>query len=532
VTWQERWEATGTETALGQDWRPGVLADLQAAGRPAGAQAKLAGLLGAGLVQLIGADVLRPALPWLLTAVAPARMAGEMEHVRDPEGIGLLRSLRAGCIVSDATFRPAIERIAVIMAAKGGCVRDITPGDCIELLERCAELFGGRAARRHSPFFYELLHRAGAFPLGAPPTVRMISTRFPGQLSPEQLVDRYDLACRPVRDLLVDYLRERQPGVDYSTLAGLATALALRFWKDLERHHPGISSLRLPADIAAAWKQRLQTRAALDSGGQGQVGAMQARRETASTVMTRVRAFYLDLAQWALEDPARWGPWAVPCPIRAGDIQFKKEDRRRKARMDQRTRDRLPLLPALATAADQARNTAAALLGAARDTRPGELFTAAGQTLRRARLARPSPRTWAEDPCSGKRRDLTQEEDNAFWAWAAVETLRMTGIRIEELTELSHHSLVQYRLPPTGELVPLLSVAPSKTDEERLLVISPELTDVLSTIICRIRDSNGSVPLITAYDPHDVPGTRRCRCYSSASSGWSTARSPPTPSAA
>ncbi|MFF8479297.1 hypothetical protein [Streptomyces sp. NPDC015414] len=45
----------------------------------------------------------------------------------------------------------------------------------------------------------------------------------------------------------------------------------------------------------------------------------------------------------------------------------------------------------------------------------------------------------------------------------------MTGIRVEELSEISHHSLVQYRLPSTGELVPLLQIAPSKTDEERLL---------------------------------------------------------------
>ena len=35
----------------------------------------------------------------------------------------------------------------------------------------------------------------------------------------------------------------------------------------------------------------------------------------------------------------------------------------------------------------------------------------------------------------------------------------------------SHHSLIQYRLPATGELVPLLQIAPSKTDTERLLPI-------------------------------------------------------------
>ena len=158
------------------------------------------------------------------------------------------------------------------MAAKGGAVRDITPGDCLELLKHCREVFTGDGqANRHSPFFYQLLHTAGVFPAGAPPTVRIFSTRFPGQLTPGQLVDRYDLACRPVRDLLADYLRERQPGVDYNTLTGLASALALSFWKDLETHHPGISSLRLAPDIAAAWKQRIQTRTIRSPGSPGQV---------------------------------------------------------------------------------------------------------------------------------------------------------------------------------------------------------------------------------------------------------------------
>ncbi|SER13632.1 hypothetical protein [Arthrobacter sp. OV608] len=68
-----------------------------------------------------------------------------------------------------------------------------------------------------------------------------------------------------------------------------------------------------------------------------------------------------------------------------------------------------------------------------------------------------------------------------------VEELRHTGIRIEELGELSHHSLIQYRLPDTEALVPLLQIAPSKTDAERILVISPELADVLSQIVSRIR---------------------------------------------
>src|ERR1019366_679695 len=89
-------------------------------------------------------------------------------------------------------------------------------------------------------------------------SVRMF--RSQGQLTAGQLVDRYPIACRPVRDLLVDYLRERQPAVDHATLRGLSTVLAGAFWKDLENHKPGIDSLRLAPDVAAAWRERLQTK--------------------------------------------------------------------------------------------------------------------------------------------------------------------------------------------------------------------------------------------------------------------------------
>ena len=150
------------------------------------------------------------------------------------------------------------------------------------------------------------------------------------------------------------------------------------------------------------------------------------------------------------------------------------------------------------------RQAAAERLRAAEATTPGQLFTAAGQTLRRpARAHASAGRIWAQDPGGGKYRDLTLEEHKAFWTWAAVQVLRHTGIRIEELTELSHHSFIQYKLPATGELIPLLQIAPSKTDTERLLVISPELADVLSEIITRIRGQDGTVPLVTAYDYHE-----------------------------
>ncbi|MGH3122502.1 MAG: tyrosine-type recombinase/integrase [Streptosporangiaceae bacterium] len=499
TTWQERWNASGAGADGTADWRDRMLDDLEAAGElgPRGRQVR--GVLGLGMVQLLGGDVIRPGLPWLLATRSPTRVAAEMGRTRDPAGIAALKELREASTTGRETFVPAVERVALIMAAKGGTVADITPGDCMQLMECSRQVSAGVNPHALGPFFYQLLHSAGIFPAGAPATVRMISPRFSGPLTAEQLVDRYDLACRPVRDLLVDYLRERQPGIDYTTLTSLATTLALQFWKDLEAHNPGIDSLKLPPDIAAGWKKRLQTRTARTAGS----GEQAVTRESAGNILITVRAFYLDLAQWAVDEPARWGPWAVPCPVRGSDIQARKQKSRTKARMDQRTRERLPLLAAIADALDRERKDTAARLDAARAAGPGELFTAGGQTLRRTRMTKPSRRIWADDPDTGKRRDLIREEDRAFWAWAATEVLRHTGIRVEELTELSHHSMVQYRIPDSGELVPLLSVAPSKTDQERLLVIDPELADVLSVVITRVRGSDGTVPLAAVYDPHE-----------------------------
>jgi integrase len=497
-TWQERWNhATGG----GDDWRGALVRELSAAGNLGPRGERLFKILGLGATQLITADVIRPSLGWLMATPSPQRIANEAERVRDPAGFARLREVRDAGTFGNATVVPALEKVALILAVKGGTVSDVTVGDCLELVKTSRDLFPCPSrANRHSPFFYQVLHAAGIFPAAAPPTVRMFSSLFTGQLTVGQMIDRYDLACRPVRDLLVDYLRERQPGIDYNSLTTLATTLGLWFWKDLETHHPGISSLRLAPDIAASWKQRIRIKPV--RGQAGRDGATE-ERKGATDILITVRAFYLDLPQWALDDPARWGPWAVPCPVKADDVQYRKMASRRKARMDQRTRERLPVMPALAASADQHRQDAAAWLKAASEAEPGGTFTAAGITLRRAIPQRPSPRVWAQDPRDGRRRDLTREEDNAFWAWAAVEVLRLTGIRIEELTELSHHSLVQYRVPSTGELVPLLSIAPSKTDEERLLVVAPELADVLSAVICRIRTPGGSVPLAIAYDQYE-----------------------------
>ena len=488
-TWQERWLASGAEAA--PDWRELVQARY---GRAGPSTSQSLGHLAPGLLVLTCAEVIRPSLAFLLASTGMLRgLALEMARTRDPDVFAALARPLNRAAVGLQTGQQALTRVACILATKGGLVADVTVGDCIELLELARQVRREWEGRSGSTLFYQLLREAGVLGDDAPATLRVFSGR--GKPSCAQLIDRYHLACRPVRDVLVGYLAERQPSVDFSSLQRFAYLLGKLFWADLEAHHPGIDSLKLPREVAAAWKQRVMTRK--------RAGATTSRLDGRS-VLSAVRAFYLDLAEWAEEDPARWGPWAVRSPVSASDVSHKKDRSQRKSRMDQRTRERLPVLPALVRFVEAERRRAADLLAAAGAAAEGELFSAGGEALRRPVMkTKTTGRIWAEEPENRQRRDLTFEEHRAFWTWAMVEVLRHTGLRIEELTELSHHSLIQYRLPTSGELVPLLQVAPSKTDQERLLVVSPELADVLAAIVGRVRDDEGRVPLVVSYDKNE-----------------------------
>ncbi|MGB8198291.1 MAG: hypothetical protein WCF33_01110 [Pseudonocardiaceae bacterium] len=59
--------------------------------------------------------------------------------------------------------------------------------------------------------------------------------------------------------------------------------------------------MHLPAEVAEEWKQRMAFRKA-DTNG--------ARRPRKAVIeaLTNIRAFYLDIQEWALEDPS-WAQW-------------------------------------------------------------------------------------------------------------------------------------------------------------------------------------------------------------------------------
>ncbi|MER7469004.1 site-specific integrase [Streptomyces sp. NPDC097981] len=457
--------------------------------------------LSSGALALICADVIRPSLDWLLTRQSQ-NLRQAITDGRDPAGFAALATVAAPELWSTNLGYHARYQIAMLVVAKGGGVRDITVGDCLELREAEARVYVHAGAGRS--LFYSWLRELGNLPAEAPTTLRDVS-RHSGQVTVAELVDRYELRCRPIRDLIVDYLTERQPSLDYNSLESLSRTLASHFWANLEKHHPGIDSLRLAPEVAAAWKERSRTKTTVRRLPDGSSVEVTSPRTNAFALFTDVRAFYLDLAQWALEEPSRWGPWVAPCPVKPAEISYRKHVTRRKARMDQRTRERLPVLPSLVKTASDELKKAQARLGAVRAAAPGAAFTVLGETYIKVKGTRytdhaASATAYDRD---GRRCCFGPAEQRAFWAWVTVEFLRHTGVRIEEMLETSHHSITQYRLPTTGEVVPLLQIAPSKTDEERLLLVSPELADVLSAIVCRVREVSGAIPLVRSYDPNE-----------------------------
>ncbi len=140
---------------------------------------------------LVCADAIRPSLGWLLTPFAPHHLAVDMARVRDPEGFADLSArLKAGGASSTMT-KSSLRRAATILAAKGGQVADITVGDCLELEQRQ----GGDGMRRtnRGAGLYGALHSMGVFGADPPSTLRAFATQ--GQLSPQQMLDRYGIEC-------------------------------------------------------------------------------------------------------------------------------------------------------------------------------------------------------------------------------------------------------------------------------------------------------------------------------------------------
>ncbi|MFF4345260.1 tyrosine-type recombinase/integrase [Kitasatospora sp. NPDC001540] len=397
----------------------------------------------------------------------------------------------------------ALFDLTALLAVQGVALSDITAPALLHFAQENRRAWsvvapGNKAGNRlRGQGVWHVLHAMGHLPPTVPATMRAALMR--GQKTIEELIDLYPIRNRAVRGLLIDYFNRRRADTDYGTWKNLVLHLAHHFWEKIERINPEQADLRIAPEVYAAWRQMIAVK---DDG---------APRAGADGLVISVRSFYYDLHTWAAQEPEQWAVWVAPCPVPPSDLRGLGARRRRiNERTADRTRQRQPLLPVLVEHVESRYDHFRQLLERAARAVEGESFTFAGTTYTRVlsdsdrkltRRAAPVPPRLHNDD-SGETVHIAAEEEAAFWDWAAVETLRHSGVRIEELCELSHLSIRQYQRPG-GEVIALLVIAPSKTDRERVIPMSAELFHVIASIIRRHLRTGRPIPLVSRYDPHD-----------------------------
>jgi site-specific recombinase XerD len=489
-TWQQRWESAGLN-------EPGTTVTMQARM----VSPTLRRRLNAAAGHAFAVRLVQPSLRAFRSYLFSCYPRWFRTVARDPLLEDFCSRVEA-LPVSRERHHDALFDVCCALTVFGIELADLTPEALLHYATECRKYGLTRGTRPGEGSFaatqaWPVLYDMGQFPASAPRTLRVAVTK--GQRSISELVDRHRLRNTDVRDLLVDYITRRATELDYAATEHLARYLTLTFWKQIETINPSQDDLRLDENTIAAWKQWLRT---LPNGQP---------RLNVDGPMVAIRSLYLDLHTWAAAEPERWARWVAPSPIRDTDLRkFPVRRRRLQERMAHRTRERQPLLPILSNHVNDRWTTLRTLLDAARAVELGERFTVDGTTYQRTASDR-DRQGWTNPehaPVRVLNRDtgdlirLSHAEDQAFWQWAIVETLRLAGLRVEELTELTHLSVRNYQRP-NGEVVALLVITPSKSDRERVIPMSAELFHVIAQVIRRHIRDHGTVPVALRYDTHE-----------------------------
>lgn len=471
VTWQQRWDDAErlrpTDRWVVRVGDPFVdLTDDQQKSLPPTA-----------LSALVALDVLRPSYRDLYTERIDYAVIRRQRGSRLDEHADALRrtSVPAGTVAA------GLRLLSRVLAHTGLPERQVTTAH----LHEAAAAAPDQRAARGSAVAWELLRAVGALEANAPSHRQHIQSDR--RQSVEEIVAFYDVQPAEVRDLFSRYLMQRATSLDYVSLKGLAYELLRNFWADIRKHHPEQRNLHIGFEHGRGWLARFRAGPLVDK----------------HRTLFAIRALYNDIAAWATNDPY-WARWAAPCFLSKSDTSgAMKHKRRIQARTHQRIRLLAPAIPTLLASLERDRDRQRKLLELALATNLGDTFQHDGHRYRRPALlkGRNPDKVWLDDLDTPRRIDQTYTEDIAFLGWAAANVLHETGIRIEELLELTSTAITTYTSARTGERLLLLQIVPSKSDTERMLVISPELAHVLAALRQRSRGDQQHVPRATPIRP-------------------------------
>jgi hypothetical protein len=423
-TWQQRWVASGLEDADPRSIKTIVCHAL-------GLEPTLARAyrVSAGLGVLLSLDVVRPGFDYVHRLRLNKLWAQLIIWRQDPDG----DLLQAGP-GSEQSRSHASGALGRLLLVTGRPIAQLTAEDVLTYRQAVLQRHTQSLGLEH---LWNCLQQRGQ----VEGTLRQALR--PGQKSVTELVDNYPIRSTRVRGLLIAYLTERSLTVDYSTLRALVANLCHLYWLAVEAIAPGIDTIDLPAEVATAWKTQLRSRQLPDG--------QRVPRRNAMNVLMSVRGFYADLLQLTHDDPARWAEWPCTPPVSANEVKrYHKWRSQLRSEMHERTRVRTVKVADLADAAERSYHHARSLYDAAHALPSGGRVTVAGVTYLRADaathpLAHPRLKTinpdGTTDPASI---DVVQQEEDAFWGLAVVEVLRHTGIRIEEMLELTQLDVHEY----------------------------------------------------------------------------------------
>ncbi|MET9425806.1 site-specific integrase [Streptomyces sp. NPDC006540] len=484
TTWQERWLASGMDAEGPAPLLPGIKEWM----RPGG------GSVQRGLTYLMALRAVQPSLAALRRHELPQMAEIFLSAQNDPAIRICLEGIEATHYDGFHQRRARYDLAAVLITQKIQ-VGDLTPEALMfyahEWKRVCPVVYD--KTRFGARVLWEVLCQVGHFSSATPATLRRAMTGTRRDIA--SLVRSYGLANKSVEAVLIDYLHVRvAEGLDFSSTSSLARRLASLFWKNVETVNPGQADLRLSHATYEAWKQRMRVK---EDGSP---------RIDFDDLLLAVKAFYLDLTAWAAAEPERWAPWAAPCPVPRSDLRgYGKRARRRRELMHDRVRELQPLLGVLVDHVDAELVKAGQLLAAAAAAGRGETFEHDDTLYKRVwtrhddNMLQMGVSTVRVSADGGRPVNLVAAEEEAFWTWAVVHTLRLSGVRIEELLELTHLSIRQYQRP-NGEVIGLLVIAPSKTDRERVIPMSAELFHVIAQIIRRLTADRRTIRLLRRWD--------------------------------
>lgn len=454
-TWQRRWDASGVENMPSLSWHD-AFPGLNDVAR------ELRTSPGVAVSIFIRLDALRPSAEFL-NRVGRIRLKGFSPWSLDR-------------FPTDAA-RDTLRAVLILQVATGKHLEEITADDIVAFAA-----VARKPIRRGLAEALEILKRLSIVSPELPPLRQLAKPPRPDAAA---IVARNKVEPPAVAEMFTRYLRTREPGVDYSTLQSMATELLANFWTEIRAKNPNQSDLRIAPDLVDWWKVE-------------SLGRLKNRYRT----LFAVRALYLDIAVWATHD-AYWATWSTASIVSQIDTAgHRKHKRRVVAAQHHRVRKIAPNLPKLLSAIDADLEQQEALLRAATATPLGHQFEWAGREYLRETSAGPGVSMSAvpiRDLTTDTRIHQARVAERAFWSWATVHVMHETGMHQEEVSELTATALFTYE-SSTGEKMLLLQVVPSKTDQERVLLVSPELAHVLARLRQRARGSEHQVPLVIRYD--------------------------------